>query len=136
MRDLGHGGMTLRDFCELETARAAGLSEAEVVALRCYTGPFYVPWNTALRLSNVKPQLLASWATCVSVLYSAIFKLSRLSSSATVFRGINESERAIPDSFISKNSKTGFAGKAPSEKIILFSVSFRVLFVAFIRAYF
>ena len=44
IRDQGHNGMSLKDFCGLHEAKDAKLSEAEVAALRLYTGPLYIPW--------------------------------------------------------------------------------------------
>jgi hypothetical protein len=111
VRDLGNAGKTLQDFVDHQTARLTEprLTPAEVAAVRCYTGPFYVPWNTALRLSNTKPQLLASWATCISVLYNAVFKLSFLSQRGKVYRGFNETKMAIPRDFVYADGR-GFAG--------------------------
>jgi len=110
VRDLGHGGMSLDDFVNHETAREANLSQAEVAALRMYTGPFYVPWNTALRMYATSPDLLQSWATCISVLYSAVFKLSFKTSKTKVYRGVNEGVKQLPDSFISAATADDFAG--------------------------
>jgi hypothetical protein len=72
IRDDGNEGKRLEDFCAHGIALKAELTPAEVATLRMYTGPFYAPWNRALRLSTVDPTLLESWATCISVLYSAI----------------------------------------------------------------
>lgn len=70
--------MTLQDFVDHDIARKADLSQAEVAVLRLYTGPFYTPWNTALRRCKQNPHLLESWGTSISVLYNAVFKLSLL----------------------------------------------------------
>ena len=67
VRDHGHGGMTLADFCSHEMARAAELTVAEVAALRLYSGPMYAPLNYALRTENI-----SDWATTISCCYSAI----------------------------------------------------------------
>lgn len=109
IRDKGHSGMTLLDFQNHVESKRAGLSQAEVAALRMYTGPFYIPWNTALRMSEKSPRLLKDWKTCISVLYSAIFKLSFSSERRKVYRGINESERELHPDFYTK-SGTDFAG--------------------------
>jgi hypothetical protein len=109
VRDLGHGGLKLDDFCRHEKAVEAKLTVAEVAALRMYTGPMYEPWNRALRMYATDPSQLADWATCISVLYSAIFKLSFLSKKATVYRGVNETAVKLPESFLDASSDA-FAG--------------------------
>lgn len=48
-RDEGRNGETLRHFCECEQARAAELTEPEVVALRLYTTACYRGINAPLR---------------------------------------------------------------------------------------
>jgi hypothetical protein len=110
IRDQGHSGMRLRDFMSHETAVNASLMESEVAALRLYTGPLYVPWNSALRFYQENPSLLTSWATCISVLYSAVLKLSLKSKRATVYRGVNESDRVLPKSFFEAEKDGDFAG--------------------------
>ena len=52
VRDEGHQGMTLEDFLCHPSARAAGLTRAEVIALRLYTGPGYEPLNKSLRADS------------------------------------------------------------------------------------
>ena len=100
VRDKGNEGKTLNDFCDHDTAKDAKLTEAEVASLRMYTGPFYVPWNTSLRTADSNPSLLHSWQTCISVLYSAVVKLSQLvKKKGTVYRGVNESIRKIDEKF-------------------------------------
>jgi len=47
--DAGHEGMTLTDFVESPTARAAELSAAQVLALRLYSSSVYRTINCALR---------------------------------------------------------------------------------------
>ena len=110
VRDKGHNGWTLDTFVNHDIARKARLSSAEVAALRLYTGPLYAPWNTALRNSKADLSSLELWGTCISVLYSAIFKLSFLSEKATVYRGVNESRFKLPDSFTDHQSGKEFAG--------------------------
>lgn len=80
------------------------------LALRMYTGPFYVPWNTALWRYKDDPSLVRQWGMCISVLYSAIFKLSFLSKKGKVDRGVNESRFKLPDSFVECNSDNFAAG--------------------------
>ena len=110
VRDKGHNGWTLDTFVNLDIARKAQLSSAEVAALRLYTGPLYAPWNNALRNSKADLSSLEQWGTCISVLYSAIFKLSFLSKKTTVYRGINESRFKLPNSFTDHQSRKEFAG--------------------------
>jgi hypothetical protein len=49
VRDKGHQGLTLEQYCGMDAANNANLNEADVVVLRLYTGPLYSPWNKALR---------------------------------------------------------------------------------------
>lgn len=110
IRDFGHAGMTLSDFVKHPNAVEAQLTIAEVAALRMYTGPLYIPWNRALRRHKQDPTELYSWATCLSVLYSAILKLSYLSKKSTVYRGVNESHIKLPASFLEPAGQGEFAG--------------------------
>jgi len=99
IRDKGNTGKRLDDFVNHLLAKDAELTQAEVAALRMYTGPFYIPWNYALRFSDKDPTLLESWQTCISVLYSAVLKLSHESNKCIVYRGVNESKMKIHESF-------------------------------------
>ena len=90
-------------------AKDAELTQAEVAALRMYTGPFYIPWNTALRTYDKDPNLLHSWQTCITVLYSAVLKLSHESSKSIVYRGVNESKLKIHENFYNSQGDK-FAG--------------------------
>jgi hypothetical protein len=110
VRDKGHNGWTLDTFLNHDIAKEAKLSSAEVAALRLYTGPLYAPWNTALRKSKVDLSSIEQWGTCISVLYSAIFKLTFLSKKTTVYRGVNESRFKLPNSFIDHKGEKEFAG--------------------------
>ena len=101
--------MSLKDFENCESAIEAKLTQAEVAALRLYTGPLYDPWNQALRSYRKDPSLFQNWQTCISVLYNAIVKLSYLSKPGKVFRGLNESKQQLPRSFYDINSNN-FAG--------------------------
>lgn len=95
MRDFGHPGMTLEDFVRHQDAVAAGLMQSEVAALRLYTGPAFKPINTALRAKQG-----AEWRTTISCCFSAILKLSFLSKPARVYRGVRETEKVLPPSFL------------------------------------
>lgn len=101
VRDKGNGGMTLSDFCNHQTSVNANLTQAEVAALRLYTGPLYEPWNRALRFYSKNPDLLKSWSTCITVLYNAILNLSWQQKAARiVYRGVNETFFRLPDAFL------------------------------------
>ena len=52
VRDEGHEGWSTEDFLNHPLAQAAGLTAAEVVGLRLYTGPGYVPINRSLRCGS------------------------------------------------------------------------------------
>jgi hypothetical protein len=62
VRDQGHGGFTLQQYCEMKAAKDANLNEADVVVLRLYTPPPFVPgtrpyvtrrvWSSGLRASR------------------------------------------------------------------------------------
>ena len=49
VRDEGHDGWTLDDFCARALVRAAGLTRAEVAMLRLWTGPCHAPLQFFLR---------------------------------------------------------------------------------------
>ena len=109
IRDFGHNGKVLEYFLNHENAVKAKLNQAEVAALRLYTGPLYQPWNTALRSYDDNCELLQNWGTCISVLYSAILKLSYLSTKGKVYRGVNESNFELPKAFF-EEGESGFNG--------------------------
>jgi hypothetical protein len=106
VRDKGHAGMALDDFVACQEALTAGLSAAEVAALRLYTGPLFRPLNAALRAKDV-----SSWATTIACCYSGVLKLSRLSKPARVYRGVSEEHLQLPDRFVAgADGGTGFTG--------------------------
>ena len=104
VRDHGHAGMSLANFCEHEMARSAGLSVAEVAAIRLYSGPMYAPINYALRTEQIN-----DWATTIGCCYSGVLKLSFCSQPARVYRGVREDEMRLPDEFLSREEGK-FAG--------------------------
>lgn len=95
VRDQGHAGMTLADFCAHDRAIAAALSAAEVAALRLYSGPLFEPLNAALRSRHVEP-----WATTIACAYSGVLKLSLQSAPSTVYRGVRETDLVLPPQFL------------------------------------
>jgi len=106
IRDQGHRGWSLATFCQAEEATRAQLSEAEVAALRLYSGPLYEALNGALR-----EQRVADWATTISCCYSGTLKLSSLSKPARVYRGVRETDMQLPKRFLEPmQSSSGFAG--------------------------
>lgn len=106
VRDKGHRGWTLQTFCEKDEAMQAGLSQAEVTALRLYSGPLHEALNGALR-----EQRVLDWATTISCCYSGTLKLSALSKPARVYRGVRETTMQLPREFLEpKESTSGFAG--------------------------
>jgi hypothetical protein len=83
-RDKGHEGWILQDFVDLERAKKAKLSCAEVAALRLYTSPWYATVNKVLRTEkDVSP-----WATSLSVLISGLLKLSITAPPQPLYRSI------------------------------------------------
>ena len=106
IRDRGHDGLKLDDFCKMPDAVAAKLTRAEVAALRLYTGPLFRPINYALRHRKID-----DWATTISCCYSGILKLALLTPGARVYRGVNEEELKLPGSFLNNEDTSAlFAG--------------------------
>ena len=104
VRDRGHRGMTLANFCEHEMARKAELTSAEVAAMRLYSGPMHEPIAKALRTEQI-----GDWATTIALCYSGVLKLSLHSEPARVYRGVKEDKVRLPPSFL--NHEEGkFAG--------------------------
>ena len=57
--------------------------------------------NEALRRYPTNPELVQDWGTCISVLYSAILKLStKTKNIARVYRGVDESKKKLPERFL------------------------------------
>jgi len=104
-RDEIYHDWVLNDFWLTDPAQEAKLTKAEVAALRLYTGPAYKPINAALRQQNVEP-----WATTIACCYTAVLKLSFLSTPKRVYRGVKESQGfKLHEEFL--NPKPGgFAG--------------------------
>ena len=103
VRDRGHGGMGLTDFHAHPNSIRAGLSLAEVAALRLYSGPAFAPINAALRSRTIR-----EWATTIACCYSGVLKLSLLSKPARVYRGVCENDHVLPRAFLSADDE--FAG--------------------------
>ena len=104
VRDQGHTGLTLAAFCRHEMAVCAGLTPAEVCAIRLYTGPMYEPLVKALRAAQID-----DWATTIACCYAGVLKLSFLSQPARVYRGVREDKVKLPAEFL-ECSEGKFAG--------------------------
>jgi hypothetical protein len=94
IRDEGHEGWTLQDFMtrpETMRIREAGLTMAEVAMLRIYPTAAWM-LNSILR----NEQGLDQWATSISILTSAIIKLSALSAKSPP----HPIYRAIPNAVV------------------------------------
>jgi hypothetical protein len=84
VRDKGRTGWKLADFANVPSAVKAGLTQAEVAAIRLYTAFDRVSWslNNALRTRN--KDHIQPWATTICILTSAIIKLSQLTLPGTI----------------------------------------------------
>lgn len=71
LRDVGHAGQRLDDFCDMEEARAANLHKGEVAALRLYTTSTFRLINDPLRL-GIKPHPLP---VATQLIYMALKKM-------------------------------------------------------------
>lgn len=81
-RDIGHIGMTLHGFLNLEEATKACLHLAEVIALRLYTGPGYSVINSSCRAEDGR------FAVTCFTLESAIIKVAQTCRKCNSVRGI------------------------------------------------
>eukprot|EP00667_Euglena_gracilis_P001343 EG_transcript_1343 len=84
VRDAGHEGFTVDDFLHCPHAARAGLSAAEVLALRLYTGPGYEPLNKSLRANS---QRFPVTQYCID---SAVGKLAQLGQRRSLLRGMKK----------------------------------------------
>ena len=96
-----------------EQLRAIGeqpLSYEEFVAMRCYTGPLYVKYNSVLRSAGGEPTMVARaaelcdgnrYSATLYVLLAAISRVAKLSPPATVYRAPGG---ALPASFWRQHS--------------------------------
>ena len=55
-------------------------------------------------------QQLASWSTCITILYSGITKVATAARPTTVYRGVNEKRIKLPQSFFDASDSGDFAG--------------------------
>jgi hypothetical protein len=98
IRDEGHEGWTLETFAQVPRIQAAGLTMAEVAMLRIYPTAAWM-LNSILR----QEQSLERWATSISVLTSAIIKLSAQAPIQPIYRAIPNAvfDSAVPDGPVS-----------------------------------
>mmetsp|Transcript_10399 Transcript_10399/g.15662 ORF Transcript_10399/g.15662 Transcript_10399/m.15662 type:complete len:642 (+) Transcript_10399:176-2101(+) len=84
--DKGHHGMSLKDFANMDRPKEANLSQAEVAALRLYSSlEGYCAINDPLKTG----ENVAAWSTSISMVTSALLKLSVLSPPKQhLYRGI------------------------------------------------
>ena len=108
----GRDILVLQSFTNHSTAQKAGLGEAEVVALRLYTGPMYIWYNAVLRRypKTILDSLEGNrYETTIFCMISGIIKLSKLTEvpeDRRVYRGLGGA--VLPDAFWSKSD--GFRG--------------------------
>ena len=108
----GREVLVLGLFCQHPAAVKAGLQEAEVVAVRLYTGPMYLWYNAALRgfPEEVRATLEGNrFETTIFCIISGIIKLSKLTEvppDRRLYRGLGG--MVLPDTFWSM--KDGFRG--------------------------
>ena len=109
IKEKGHDGWTLDKFVSHRKIQQAGLKHCHVAAIRMYSGSLYDPWNSALRaLKAGSEEGLKKWATCICILVEAILKLSFVAPRMEVLRGLDESKRMLPESFLKETD--GFSG--------------------------
>ena len=104
----GRNAKRLAQVLDTPEVKKAGLSAAEAVAIRLYTGPLYVLYNAVLR-GLVAPGDNLFPAT-IHLICSGVRKLSRVTKvpeGLTVYRG--NGGMALPPSFLEKDAQ-GFAG--------------------------
>jgi hypothetical protein len=92
VRDAGHHNWTLDKFGEELGFWTKGFTRAEVAMLRIYPTA-YTDLNEEMRSEGC----LKKWATSISILTSAIIKLSALSKERPLYRSIPFSSCSIPD---------------------------------------
>jgi hypothetical protein len=91
-RDEGHQGLDLKDFVHHRMAKQAGLTLAEVAALRLYTGPAYVMINGSHRKGL--PDVFPVTSYCLE---AAIIKLALIAPKRDTLRGMSG---RMPSTFV------------------------------------
>jgi hypothetical protein len=107
----GRNAKAISELLESPEAKAAGLLDVEIVALRLFSGPLYVKYNQILRTLSPKQGLHGNtYSTTIALIVSGIRKLCAVATvpeSAVVFRGL--SDIALPPEFFELDEQ-GFAG--------------------------
>ena len=83
-----------------KTVFKAGLTREEFAAVRLWSGPAYEQYNKVLR--GLDPKMKGCYTTTLHALCSAAYKLSRIGTPETVYRGL--SGRAISEKDFSKGA--------------------------------
>jgi hypothetical protein len=92
IRDKGHENWTLETFAQLPRVQAAGLTMAEVAMLRIYP-----TFSRELRSILRREYDFEKWATSISILTSAIIKLSAQAPIQSYYRAIPHAVFDAPD---------------------------------------
>ena len=101
VRDEGHDGWTLDDFCSRPLARAAGLTKAEVAVLRLFTGPCHAPLQFFLRaISQGDALVQASGANNATDGGAALSNVEVLSCTGRPYYVHFGGERRSPEPFL------------------------------------
>jgi len=74
----GRNAKRLADLLQTHEARVGSLMPAEVVALRLYTGPMYVRYNTVLRAMGSSSHGRVFYSATIHIICSGLLKLSRV----------------------------------------------------------
>jgi tetratricopeptide (TPR) repeat protein len=106
----GRNAKTLAVLMQSPKVKRAGMSAAEVVALRLYTGPMYMKYNAVLRCMAGATAGGTSYSATIHLISSGLRKLSRVSeppAGMVLYRG--NGGMALPSGFLEPDEQ-GFAG--------------------------
>jgi len=109
----GRNNKTVAELMERPEAKRARLRDAEIIALRLYSGPMYAVYNTILRPGEDAAGSTSAknlYPTTIQLIVSGICKLSRVAEAPAelcVYRGL--SGMALPKEFFDADQQ-GFAG--------------------------
>ena len=98
----------------------SGLTEAELIMLRLWTGPMYIKYSQILR-GGIKGR----FQTSLHALNSGILKISRVSPEGTIYRGLSGRGITMQDllnkAFLEKGSQSFTTDRAVAEKYAKFA---------------
>ena len=98
----------------------SGLTAAELIMLRLWTGPMYIKYSQILR-GGIKGR----FQTSLHALNSAILKISRVSPEGTIYRGLSGRGITMQDllnkAFLEKGSQSFTTDRAVAEKYAKFA---------------